>query len=90
MEGKRKGRCQSIKNTNISGKAARNRNKISKKIMTKNVSMTFSDVKATKNIEDFLVDNIMETNYECKDEIPPRHSEAGILKDVKQTLSSIN
>ena len=33
-----------------------------------NVSMTLSNVKDTKNIEDFLVENITEIHYESEDE----------------------
>ena len=41
--------------------------------------MTFSNFKDTKNIEDFGVENIMETDYESENENPPRQSEAGKL-----------
>ena len=39
--------------------------------------MTLSNVKDTKNIEDFLVENIIETYHDSEDENPPHHSEAG-------------
>ena len=42
-----------------------------------NVSMKLSNVKDTKNIEDFLVENIREIHYEAKNEKSPRHSKAG-------------
>ena len=50
----------------------------------KNVRMTLSNFKDTKNIEDFLVGNIMGTHYESEDENPPHHSEAGKIKDLQQ------
>ena len=61
--------------------------KPSKKLMTKSVSMTFSNVRDTKNIEDFLVWNIMENHYESEDENPPHHSEAGQMKYLQKTLN---
>ena len=39
--------------------------------------MTLSNVKDTKNIEDFLVEIMTENHYESEDENPPHHSEAG-------------
>ena len=38
--------------------------------------MTLSNVKYTKNIDDFLAENIMENYYESDDENPRHHSEA--------------
>ena len=52
--------------------------------------MKFSNVKDTKPFEDFLVENMMETHYESEDEKPPRHSQAGKIKDLQLTLNSIN
>ena len=40
----------------------------SKKYVKNNVSMSLSNVKDTKNIEDFLVENITEIHYESEDE----------------------
>ena len=51
--------------------------------------MTLSNVKYNKNIEDFLVENIMETHSESKDENPTHNSEARQIKDLQQTLKSI-
>ena len=48
--------------------------------------MTLSNVKYTKNIDVFLVANVMETHYESNDENPPRHSEAVQPRDLQQTL----
>ena len=47
--------------------------------------MTLSNVKDTKNIEDFLVEIMTENHYESEDEKPPHHSEAGEIKDYKKT-----
>ena len=58
--------------------------------MKRNVSMTLSNVKDTKNIEDVLVENIMETHYSSENENPPHHSEAGQNKYLQQTLNSTN
>ena len=48
--------------------------------------MSLSNVKYTKNIKDFLFENIAENIYEYEDENPPFHSEAGKVKGVQQTL----
>ena len=42
--------------------------------------MILSNDKYTKNIEDVLVENIIETFYESEDENPPRYSEARKIK----------
>ena len=52
--------------------------------------MTLSIVKDIKNIEDFLLENILETHYKSKGENPHRHSESGKIKYFQQTLNSIN
>ena len=54
------------------------------------MSMTLSNVKYTKNIDDFLAENIMENYYESDDENPRHHSEAVQPKYLQQTLNSIN
>ena len=41
------------------------------------------------NIDDFLVENHVETHYDYDDENPPRHSKAGQPKYLQQTLISI-
>ena len=51
------------------------------------MSMTLSNVKYTKTIDDLLVENVMETHYESNDENPPRHSEAVQSRDLQQTLN---
>ena len=51
--------------------------------------MTLSNVKDTKIIEDFLVENIMETKYEFEDEKPTHHSDTRKIKYLQQTLISI-
>ena len=40
------------------------------------MNMKLSNVEDTKNIEDFLVENITEIHHESEDENPPCHSEA--------------
>ena len=54
------------------------------------MSTTFSNVKDTKKIEEFLVENIMENHYEYEDKKPPHHSEAGQIIYLQQNLNSIN
>ena len=56
----------------------------------KNVSISLSNGKYTKNIKDSLIENILETHYESKDEKSPRHIESGQTKDFCQPLNSIN
>ena len=56
----------------------------------KNVSLTLSNIKYTKNIEYFIDGNIMVTQYEFKDEKPTRHSENVQIKYLQQPLNSIN
>ena len=45
-----------------------------------NVSLTLSNVKDTKNIEDLLVENIKEIIYSYEDENSPEYSKDGQLK----------
>ena len=52
--------------------------------------MSLSNVKYTKNIEDFLVENITETHYKYADENPHCHSDARQNKYLQQTLNSID
>ena len=40
-----------------------------------------------KKNEAFLVENIMENNYESKDKEPPCHSEDDQIKDLQPTLN---
>ena len=61
-------------------------NKNFKEIDDKNVSMTLSNVQYNKSIDDFLVENIMETHYEFDDEKTLRHRESGKIKYLQQTL----
>ena len=42
--------------------------------------MTLSNLKYTKTIDDFLVENHMETHYEYDDENPHRHIEVVLPK----------
>ena len=56
------------------------RKKISINYGGNNVSMTLSNVKDTKNIEDFLVENIKEIIYSYEDEKPLKYSEDGKMK----------
>ena len=44
--------------------------------------MILSNEKDTKNIEDVLVGNIMETHYEYQYENPTHQSESGKVKDL--------
>ena len=54
------------------------------------MSITFLHVKDNKNMENVMIENIIETNYEYKDEKPLRHSQYGKIKYLQQTLNSIN
>ena len=56
----------------------------SNKMMRKKVSMNSSNVKYIKNIDYFLIENQMETNYEYDDENPLTHSEGGQYKSLKK------
>ena len=80
-----------MKNKHFSMKSVRKGKETFKAIDDKiNVSMAFSNVKDTEPFEDFLVENIMENHYESEDEKPPRHSQAGKIRDLQLTLNSIN
>ena len=48
--------------------------------------MNLSDVIGTKNIEAFLVENMMETHYESEVENPPCLAEYEKIKYLQQTL----
>ena len=50
----------------------------------------FQMLEIQKNIEDFLVWNIIENHYESEDENPPHHSETGKIKYLQKTLNSMN
>ena len=54
------------------------------------MSLKFSNVKDTKNIEDFLVENITRIIYSSEDEKPRKYSEDGQIKYLQQTLNSMN
>ena len=54
------------------------------------MSPTLSNVKDIKNIKYFLVEKNKEIIYSSEDENPPKYSEDGQIKYLKQTLNSIN
>ena len=54
------------------------------------MSLTLSNVKDTKNIEYFFVEHITEILYSYEDGNPLKYSEDGKMKDLQQTLNSIN
>ena len=59
------------------GKAAKKEKQtFSENYRKKNVSTTLSNVKDTIKLRFFLVEDILEINYEYEDEDLPRHSEA--------------
>ena len=51
---------------------------------------TISYFKDTKNIDDFLIKNIIEIHYESENENTLRHRENGQDKYLQQILNSMN
>ena len=52
--------------------------------------MTLLNVKDTKKVGEFLVENIIEIHYESEEKNTPNLSEAGKIKYLQQTLNSMN
>ena len=55
-----------------------------------NVSMILSNVKYIKNIEIFLVENIIAIYYESEGKSPSKYIKDVQIKYLKQTLNSMN
>ena len=54
------------------------------------MSLKLSTVKDIKNIEIFLAENIKEIIYSSEDENPRKYSKNVQMKDLQQTLKSMN